>query len=90
MHVVAQEVCLHFNFISSLFTHKIFRKNCCDFTNFFFFQDGQEAGVKMPSVFAKTNLVKIMLNVSICLRIIFAYAPKELMVKIARLLQIAA
>jgi formate/nitrite transporter FocA (FNT family) len=51
---------------------------------------GQEADVKMPSVFARTNLVKIMLNVLICLRIISAYAPKELMVKIARLLQIVA
>ena len=56
----------------------------------FYFQVGQEVDVKMPSVFARINLVKIMLNVLICLRIISAYVPKAQMVKIARLLQIVA
>ena len=56
----------------------------------FYFQVGQEVDVKMPSVFAKTNLVKTMLNVLIYLRITSAYVPKALMVKIVRPLLIVA
>ena len=87
-HVHVQEVCLFTFIISLVYLGFTFFLNVEISRNFF--QVGQEVDVKMPSVFAKTNLVKTMLNVLICLRITSAYVPKALMVKIVRPLLIVA